>query len=364
MNNYLTLEELLIINNSHYFGENNFVNINGINYSFIKGYLKNMPKSYAHSSFTNLKESSAAYIIQEYKLGKKYIGGTGEIYTRIMAHKSQIRSKLHDNHKFTEILKESSLDDFELIVIFTLSEETAFNLEQLLVKRCKEDDSLLNSAMSENNLGFIPSSETRQLMSNFHKTDPRAIEQFKEVMEGKKRRVMVYGVEYESMSQANILSGLHKNALRKLIDAGDPNVYWLSDNTNSLEGIPLTDEHKKNLSNAKKNSIKSQQQLESIRHLLQKKILLNGVLYNSVMESSRITGIPEHTIHKQLKQTNGKEDDIYILNYVEWKPWKVSANDTIYENRQVAAKELRISISTLKGRIRSKTNTAYFYIKD
>lgn len=381
MKNYLVLEELLTVNNKHYFGDSNFVNINGKDFSFIKGYLCLLPYKYLHKRYSVKHDDSATYILQEYKTGKVYVGSSGRIYKRIVKHKHLIERRIHENLIFSNLLKETNIKNFELIIIFTDNREEAYELEQLLIDSYIGTDLLLNIAINarlarlgatitdehkkrigEASANRIVTEETKELLSVFHKTDEKAIAQFKEVLDSKKRRLSVYGTVYESLSEAGKLAKVSESFIRRYIDKNHPDIFWLTDNANPLKGRTLSEEQKQKLSEFKKNDPKSIAQFKAAIDANKKKILLNGFLYDSVLDAVRLTGITESTIHAYAdKTTNG---ECYILNYSKPLPYKVSANGVVYENRQTAAKELGISISTLKGRIRSIANTEYFYIKE
>jgi group I intron endonuclease len=380
MNNYLLLEELLTINNSHYSGENNFVSINGEEYSFIKGYLYSLPYSYSHQQYSIRRNKSATYILQEFNNGKVYVGSSGEIYKRITKHKYLIERKMHENFNFNNLLKETDIKNFELIIIFTNSREDAYDLEQLLINYYIASGRLINIAtnvrlarlgttltdehkrkIAEANANRIVAEESKQLMSDFHKTDEKAIAQFKEILDSKKRRLSVYGVEYESLTEAGNLAKVSESFIRRNIDRNHPYIYWLTDNASPLKGRFISDKQRQTLSTLRKSDPKLIQQFKDAAELTKKKILLNGILYNSILEAVENTGISEPTIHRYADKTSDAEH--YILNYETPKPFKVSVNGMVYENRSMAAKELGISISTLKGRIKSKHNSNYFYTK-
>lgn len=365
MQQVFTLEHLLKTDNSFYIGECFLVDINERLYSFVKGNIKNAPRKFEHKLYNLKTVQSAAYIIQDSITGKMYVGSTCNIYERMINHKSSIFQKTHVNKRFEELLKSTSIDYIDLILIFTNTREEAYDVEQLLLDRYKGSELLLNTALDVKApmKGCNHTEHTKQLQSNFHKTDEKAINQFKEILEAKKRKIMVHGVEYESITQAGIESHLSESAIRRsLRNKRDPNIYYISDNASPLENRTLPEWHKQRLSNFRKTDPAAIKQFNSIKGMTSRKILLNGVLYNSVTEAVQKTGICESLIHTHLRLTGGKKDDIYVLNYTPREPKRVSIGGKIYSSISIAARELNNNEHTLRSRMRSSKCSDHFFL--
>lgn len=343
MKHFVSLDEVLKFNNAYYVGGCFYTNVVFSNiekqYSFIKGMVEYSPRKFQHPLYSVKKDQSAAYIIREMCSGNVYVGSSEKVYTRVCKHKWHIQRKQHDNSKFTELLQQTHIKNFDLIVIFTDTREEAYDLEQYFVNMYKDTGLLINIAndvrfamrgrvltdehrekIREANTGKIMSDEARQKIALSRKQSVKAITQLQEMLNRKKRRISVNGVEYESLTQASEFSGMTLSMLRSALDENDPNVKWLSDNESPIKGRSLSEEHRRNLSMSRKNNPKAKQQLESIRELTRRKIILNGVLYNSVLEASKAVGIGECTIHRKLREHKDKfKDGPYVLDYVKHK---------------------------------------------
>lgn len=384
---FVSLEEILLFNNNHYLDNIFYCEINGKKYNFIKGYLTYNPRKYSNINFTVKNNNFGTYLIRNLDNGKTYIGSSGKIYNRITKHKNMIYNKNHDNHIFTELLKTSNLKDYELIIFFSTNREEAYNLEQYFVNKYKDSGLLINIAQDVRNTwsgmklstdhvqkiilkntgkkrsveirarmsGRILSDEAKSKLSSFHKTDEKAIAHFTKILESKKRTVSIDGVQYESLTEAGIKSPYSESFIRRHIESDSyPNIFYVSSNESPLKGRTISDDHKKLLSDIRKNNPKHIKQLESIRDLTKKKIILNGVLYNSITEAMSKTGIHESIIRRKLRMSNKKTiDDCYVLDYVKPVVKKVIIGGVIYESIKTASEKLGRSINNLKGQVRS-----------
>lgn len=385
MNQIFNIDEILKIDNKIYSGENFIVVIKDKEYSFVKGNITHLPRSFNNRLYNVNTDQSAAYFIQDFSTGKIYIGSSGKIYKRICTHKQAIVVKKHSNKNFTKLLQDTPSEYFDITLIFTNSREEAYEIEQYLLNLYINNSLLLNigldvklamkgrvltedhkNKISISNTGKKLSLETRAKMSAFSKTNERAINHFKEILETKKRKIMVYGVEYESIHRAGILSGLSESCIRRALrNKRNPEIYSISDNVSPLLNRTISEQQKQKLSEFRKNNITAINQFAEAREKSKRKIILNGVLYESVKEAIKKTGISECTIHRQLSKFNGKiKDGPYILNYQKRKPWKVSIKNEIFDSISIASRELKINKVKLKDRLRAANYSDYFYIKN
>lgn len=372
MTTLLSLNELLESTNTHYTGDCHFVDIDNHQYSFIKGFLYRLPREFKNKLYSVKFDQPATYVIQEIHTGEMYIGSSRRVYKRVSLHKQFISTNTHPNTNFSKLLTKTNITNFELIVIFTTTREEAYEIEQLLVNRYKDSGKLINIAydvryamrgvsMSEehkekirkSNTGKILGLATRRYMVHVRKTSKLALEQMKKIHENKRRRIMVNEIEYRSLTEAIVGSGINKTELRKKLNKNDPNVYWLGKNASPIIGRPLSSNHIDAIRAAKKDNPKTKIQFEKYRSKNDRKIILDGVLYNSVTEAVRITGFPECSIHKQLR---GKKDQLvdgaYVLNFKKHVVNKVIIDGIVYDGVKQASEKLSINLSTLRTRIR------------
>lgn len=380
MKKVIDIDTLLRQYNDHYVGEGFFVNINNKEYSFIKNYVITEPRKFLHSFYNNKIDKNAVYFIRELFNGKMYIGSSSRIYKRICMHKKDLNLKVHPNSNFNTLLKETNIKNFELIIIFTDTREEAYNLEQQFVDQFKHTDLLLNIAhdvrlarlgaknserhiqrMRELMTGKIVSDETKKRQSVFHKTNLRAIEQHKEIIQDKRRKINVYGTIYKSLTDASNLSPYSNSFIRRRLKKNrDPNIYYITDNSSPLLGGTIPEERKKSLSEFRKTNLKAIEQLKELRNASKKKILLNGVMFSSVTEAVQKTGISECSIYKQLKKMdNTPVADAYILNYLPYQPNRILIDDIVYERMSDAIAKTGLSKNIIKYGIK---NGKYKYL--
>ncbi len=330
----LNLDDILAYNSVHYSGNLNYVKINDCEYSFVKNYLFFTPRMFDNVFYSINKIQSGTYILRDLVFGKIYIGSSENIYRRISKHKLLIGNKKHENKNFNELLKNTSIKDFELIIIFTPNRNIAFEIEQLLVNKYKNSGNLLNIAndvryamkghifsdehkrkISQSNKGRLISEEHKHLLSNFQKTNPAAISSRQKLLDNKKRKIKVFGVEYESLTEAGQKSGFSESFLRRNVDNEKCNdVTWLSDNSSPLKGRNLNSELKQKLSEFRKTDPKSIAQLQSIQILKRKSITLNGIFYSSLRDAVKYSGFSSYRIFQELKHVDRTKP--YVLNIV------------------------------------------------
>lgn len=254
MRNIIQLEDILEDVNTHYVGGCFYVDIGNKEYSFVKGFLGSPPRHFQHPLFHVKLDKPGCYLIRDMKTGKVYIGSSGKLYKRVTRHKQFVLLRRHDNPNFTEVLKKSTMVDFEVVIFFTQYRDEAYELEQFFINRYKPMCLLINTAHDA--------------------------------------RYAMRGI---------VLSEEH----RKKISV-------------SNTGRAMSEETKLRLSASRKVSVKAQAQLESIRVFRRKPLLLNGVLYESVSDAVRRTEIPESRVYKELRKSGGKnKDGPYVLNYVK-----------------------------------------------
>lgn len=337
MDKLISLETTLSVNGVHFSGEHHFTFVNGKKYSFVKGYLGILPARFQHPLYNVKRDQTGCYLIREIQEGKTYAGSSEKIYKRISRHKEWLLGlKAHPNKVFNEIVKDRNPLDFELIIFFTNTREEAYELEQFFVNMYKETNQLINIAhdvryamrghqfseehknkISEANKGREVDEKARLNISLARKLSQKASLQMTSLHAEKRRRVSVRGVVYESITVACKALAMSETALRKATRDPKSDICFIDDVKSPLAGRSLSEEQRAKLSSLRKNNEAAQQQLASIRHLTQKKIVLNAVLYESITQAARETGIGESTIRRQLRENNFPKDEHgrYVVDY-------------------------------------------------
>lgn len=340
MRRCVSLEEVLSYSLVHYAGDCFFTAVSGREWMFVKGLLANTPQSFLNPFFKSKVDHCGCYLIRHLDTGEVYVGSSESIYKRVLRHKQFIYAKSHDNSNFQELLQKTTIKDYELILFFTDTREEAFELEQFFVDRYKASGKLINIAydvryamlgavlsdehkqkISVANTGRLMSEDSKRKLSEARQVSVRAQAQISRVNAHKRRSILFDGIQYESITAAANTLGRSESWIRKALARNKSGSAYLSEATSSLAGKPLTVEQRNKLSLARKANPKAQSQFEAASMKVRRPIILNGVLYNSVQEAVRYTGISEPTIHRKLRLTGGKTTEgPYVLNYVRASP--------------------------------------------
>ena len=353
--NELTLDKLLCNENHYYLGNSFYTIIGEVARRVVKGRLSELPGYFNTPHYGSKYVQPAAYILQHCLDGKIYIGSTGNVYIRMMSHKSNIRMKNHDCEELNELLEFTNLEYFDLILIFTTTRDEAYDCEQYLLDKFKNNPLVLNWAEDARApmRGRTHSDASKQKLSEFHKTDETAINQFKTILDGKKRKVSVYGVEYSSITEAGKESPYSETFIRRRLNLDyDANIYYLSDNVSPIKGRTLSDERRRQLSEFRKTDPKAIAQLESLREANRCKIVFNGVLYPSILSASVSSDVNEATIRKAARGCLKDAEGSLIVNYVPWVPRKINVDGVVYDSVKAACEKLSLSKDLIKYRIK------------
>jgi len=284
------LEKILQFNSDRYLGSDHCVSINNKDYSFFKCNLDIYPKKIKHFLYDVKKRQFGTYILREILTGYVYVGSSEEIYKRISKHKYLIARRKHDNSKFTELLKTTNIQNFEMIVFFTNNRDEAYQLEQYLIDRYKKSQRLLNIA-----------NDVRYAMLGHKQTEE------------------------------------HKQKIRK-----------------ALLGRVHNDNSKRLMSEHRKNNPLAQAQQRAASELVKKKIILNGTLYQSITEAAKQTRLGESTLRREITKKKKKSlDGAYVLNYSKPARKRIIVNGVEYVNVSIAAKELGIKDGDVRNAIRT-----------
>lgn len=369
----LSLEELLKFDSTHYTGEGHFVTIDSHQYPFVKGFLKYPATRFKYPPYCYGDGNiPAAYILQEINTGQRYFGSSAKIYKRIIAHRSSFTKKKHHNHKLSNLIQKSDSSNFELIIIFTGTRDKAYDVEQLLISLFKDSETLLNlaydarypqlgkkltdgqkRAISLANTGKKKSDKEKIQMSIFQRTSAVCIAHRKRMIELNKRKIMVYGTEYNSMADAVAITGINRSRLENRLKIKDSGVYWTGTNVSLNKGIRFTTDHCKRISESKRKDPKTYENIKKLQELMSRKIILDGVLYISLHEAADKTGISRKSIYRQLlKNKQQLPDGTYVLNYKKHLPKKVIIDGVVYDSVKRASEILSINLNTLQARIR------------
>ncbi len=127
--NIISLHELIVLNNELYTGDyfhttvkiNDSVKI----FPFVKGNMSFLPSRFQTKYYNKHRVQTAIYIIKEFTTGKIYIGSTNKIYRRIEKHKYFINIKKHTNKNINELLVNTNIKHYDIIIIFTHITEVA-----------------------------------------------------------------------------------------------------------------------------------------------------------------------------------------------------------------------------------------------
>jgi len=113
-------------------------------------------------SFLTTDKVCAAYILTHCKTGRKYIGSSGQVGTRLSGHKSDLKKNKHHVGAFQEDYND---DPFYDIVVYTVgNREDAYKLEQALIDKYYPTGILYNKTSNAKApmLGRVPDQAERE----------------------------------------------------------------------------------------------------------------------------------------------------------------------------------------------------------
>lgn len=142
--------------------------------------------------------SMGVYIIQHRDSGRYYVGSSVKIYQRLVEHLSLLRRKKHANRYIQDaFMSDTSLT---LHAYTTDNREEAYVLEQKIINLNRSDSKLLNIAKDVRSIkGVKFKTSSRLRMSESRKTSGAG---------RPAKRVIVNGIEYESIAEAHRRTGL------------------------------------------------------------------------------------------------------------------------------------------------------------
>ena len=182
---------------------------------------------------------------------KIYIGSAKNITTRIKRHLSELKNNKHNNKKMQNYFNKHSLDNFNYIVLVLCSEEELIVKEQFYLDFLNPYFNVLKKAYSLE--GYKHSNEAKIKISNKNK--------------GRK------------MTDEQIKKGVLSRKGQK-----------------TVKGIKRSDITKKKISDSKK-----------------KKVVYNNIIYNSLIEVSKITNIPYSSLYAMI--TNKYNNKLNLKYY-------------------------------------------------
>lgn len=200
----------------------------------------------------------AAYTITHLKSGCVYIGSTSDVYQRVHNHRSQLKKGIHYCKRFQELYDES--DVLGWTYYLTDTREEAYQREQEMIDHNKGKATLLNVAMDakKSALGVVRSAVTRALLSAHRK--------------GKK------------------LSPEHVEKVRRANTGRKASPEERAKNSASKKGIP-----------------KSPEQADRLREMNEakkKRVLIDGIIYDSQNAAARALDLPACTVAQRIKSQN------------------------------------------------------------
>lgn len=210
----------------------------------------------------------AVYVLTHQKTGMAYVGSTHNLYTRVNQHKNRLKDGTHRNSN----LQRAYDDDprFDLGFIKAASKEEALDLEQYLLDNGHSQGRLFNVATDARRAGLgvpVPEEAKKKLSEATRRqfADEAArqaqSDRSKELWKDPEFRAKHVGRERSVEAKQSVSEGLRQ----KYID--DPDL--------------------------------KRRQAESRK----KEIIYEGVRYPSLVDASRILGIPTTTLHGRINRS-------------------------------------------------------------
>lgn len=262
--------------------------------------------------------SKGIYYIKNLINEKCYVGSSKNLHMRKRHHFSSLRHNKHPNQYLQNSWNKYGEENFEFIIIEILPDTTS--LEDLLAR----EQYHIDNKHSEYNIFKIAGSPKG--FSHDEKTKLRISKSMK-------------GIRKSAQHAKNI--------------------------SKSQKGKVFTEEHKLKLSKAALNRDPSTTSYKNT------KIIINGIVYESLKEASEMTGIKYNTIQKRLANKNFEHYQYYytkevketksLVKGISFKNKEVIIDGVEYESALKASRVLKIHVDTIKYRIASENFSNYTF---
>lgn len=258
-----------------------------------------------------------AYLLVDVKTGKFYVGSSQNVTKRIERHLRELKAGEHHCSNLQDIWDKNQF--LEEYVYPTETREEAYALEQELLNKHDGSDLLLNigrSVKGGDNLTNNPRREeiiAKMRESIIERYSSMSLQERK-IFGSKGEKNGMWGKAHtaearEKISKANLgnkhrlglpLSDEHKKLLSEMASqrTGEKNPFF---------GMNHSDETKKRISETKK--------LQGLKPTNSRQVLIEGVIYESVTEAGRQLGIAPALLVHRLQSTKEKYSSYqYLLN--------------------------------------------------
>lgn len=253
------------------------------------------------------------YILTHIKTKRFYIGGTINIYDRIIKHLTDLNRNKHSNKGLQELYNKDTLFEvtFYLVGIKDI-DKNIFNdtrdLEQKMLDKFKQSNLLLNIAIDSrsSHKGKKLSDEHRLKISESNKGHKHSEETINRI------KLHHNKIEYkQNLSQK--LTGLKRTdefkQKMRLLNLGRKHTDETKQKLRILStGIKQTQQ----TISKRQDTFKKQETVDKYTHTWSKKlkqISINGVIFNTVRQAARVLNIERKTISYRLKSNN----------FLDWK---------------------------------------------
>jgi len=259
----------------------------------------------------------------------------------ILSEKAKQNSKLFVDNKREELLKRCEFIKEEI----KNGKIDNYMDELKLIKKRVPDNFLINA---EGFYNFFGQDLKFIFGKNRIKKEKAKKEKKQKEKKQKEKKVKIDGIEYNSIKECCEITGIKPTTIGfRLISPTFPNYLYLDDVINIKNGKYTTKEDTKKI-----------------------KISINGIEYNSITEAAKELNMCNDSVSMRLKSASYK-DWIYLddrrqtLSEEESRPIKnkkVSIDDIIYESIAEAVRQTGIDRQIMRYRLKSKKYDNYFYI--
>lgn len=287
----------------------------------LKGPLGENQHYYKSEYYRPKLAQSAAYVLQNTNTGHFYIGRSIAIHHRIIKHIHAIRTKTHENRNLVKFCGNSSISDWNLVILFVTSKEESVALEQYLMDMYAENPLKLNIATDSEKSMLNASEESRKLVSIANKTE-KAMERGRRQLlsylanpewvakrtainnELFRIKVMAYGTLHESLLAAHTKLNIQEYKFRNMLD--DPNyeyIYRVDTDAKKLLAEKHSCEDKTVMAARMQDDLQKYEREHVLLISGAKKVVLNKNKYPSAKACSRGENIDVNIINKLIRKT-------------------------------------------------------------
>ena len=275
--------------------------INNKFYYFHKYPLYGNRFSYKFTNFSSRTKQPAAYFLLSKKEESFYIGSSGNVYARLMGHRTLFERSLHFNKKIAECVKRNGKEDLLCVVIYTSTKEEALTIEQELLDIYFNDPRNTNIGRNAKlpSLGLVTSDENKKAKSELFKNLWKNEEWRENITKKQKAAVTTPQYRRSVSDRMRVFLNTKKGEDFKLAAADRLNKRF----SNPEERLAQSERIKKVMANPEHRA-----RLSALKKRIA--VSIDGVKYDGYSVAGKALGLEASLVHHRVKS-----------GFPEWANW-------------------------------------------